>query len=71
MPAGRRAPRRARPEEAEALHPPDPDAFVLSGSLGEWIFVTDKGAATHILNFRKFEPLVWTRVEGGASSSPR
>jgi len=40
-------------------------------SLGEWIFVTVKGAATHILNFSKFEPLVWTRVEGGASSSPR
>jgi hypothetical protein len=41
-----------------------PDVFVLSGSLGEWIFVTEKGAVTHILNFRKFEPLVWTRVEG-------
>jgi hypothetical protein len=22
----------------------------------------DKGAATQVLNFRKFEPLVWTRV---------
>jgi hypothetical protein len=30
----------------------------------EWIFVTEKGAVTHVLNYRKFEPLVWTRVEG-------
>jgi len=63
---GGRDPKKLRP-----FIPLTPDAFVLSGSLGEWIFVTDKGAATHIPNFRKFEPLVWTRVEGGASSSPR
>jgi len=48
--------------------PLTPDAFVLSGSLGEWIFVTEKGVVTHILNFRKFEPLVWTRVD---AASPR
>jgi hypothetical protein len=37
---------------------------VVSGSLGEWIFVTDEhGQATRILDFRKFEPLVWSRVE--------
>jgi hypothetical protein len=55
---GGRDPKKLRP-----LIPLAPDAFVLSGSLGEWIFVTEKGAVTHILNFRKFEPLVWTRVE--------
>jgi hypothetical protein len=42
--------------------PLTPDAFVLSGRLGEWIFVTEKGKASRIVNFRKFEPLVWTRV---------
>lgn len=42
-----------------------PDAFVLSGSLGEWLFVTDAaGRVTHILDFRKFEPLIWTRIGG-------
>jgi len=56
------------PKKLRQLIPLAPDAFVVSGSLGEWIFVTEKGAVTHILNFRKFEPLVWTRVE---SSSPK
>jgi len=51
------------PKKLRQLIPLTPDAFVLSGSLGEWIFVTDKGAVSHVLNFRKFEPLVWTRVE--------
>ena len=43
--------------------PLTPLAFVREGSLGEWIFVQgpDK-KATRILDFRKFEPLVWTRV---------
>jgi hypothetical protein len=40
-----------------------PDAFVLSGRLGEWIFVSENGRAVRILNFRKFEPLVWARVD--------
>jgi len=51
------------PKKLRELIPLAPDVFVLSGSLGEWIFVADKGAATHLLNFRKFEPLVWSRVE--------
>jgi hypothetical protein len=51
------------PKKLRSLIPLTPDAFVLSGSLGEWIFVTEKGAVTHVLNFRKFEPLVWTRVD--------
>jgi hypothetical protein len=46
-----------------------PDAFVLSGRLGEWIFVGGKGGVSHILNLRKFQPLVWTRIDG-ASVSP-
>jgi len=29
----------------------------------KWLFVVSgDGKATHILNFRKFEPLLWTRV---------
>jgi len=43
--------------------PLTPDAFVLSGRLGEWIFVSENGRAVRILNFRKFEPLVWSRVD--------
>ena len=40
-------------------------AFVLTDSLGEWLFVTGKdGKATKIVDFRKFEPLIWTRVAG-------
>jgi uncharacterized protein DUF4440 len=53
------------PRKMRQFIPLAPNAFVLSGSLGEWIFVTDKGAVTHVLNFRKFEPLVWTRVDKG------
>ena len=52
------------PKKLKLFIPLTPDAFVISGSLGEWIFVTnEEGKVTHILNFRKFEPLVWTRVE--------
>ena len=51
------------PQKLRPLIPLTPDAFVLTGSLGEWLFVVDKGKATHVVSFRKFEPLVWTRVE--------
>lgn len=52
------------PKKLRAFIPLTPDAFVLTGSLGEWMFVTDtKGQVTHILELRKFGPLVWTRVE--------
>lgn len=40
-----------------------PDAFVLSGRLGTWLFVVESGTATRIVNVRKFAVLVWTRVE--------
>jgi hypothetical protein len=48
---------------------------VLGGSLDEWIFVADAATrVTHILDFRKFEPLVWSRVaapgEPGAEPVP-
>jgi hypothetical protein len=46
----------------QPLIPLTSDAFVAQGSLGEWIFVREKGKAVRILNFRKFEPLVWTRI---------
>ena len=56
---GGRDPKKLRP-----LIPLTPNAFVVSGSLGEWIFVTnERGRTTRILNFRKFEPLLWSRVE--------
>jgi hypothetical protein len=56
---GGRDPRRLKP-----FVPLTANAFVLSGSLGEWIFATDaSGKTTYILDFRKFEPLIWTRVD--------
>jgi len=56
------------PKKLREFIPLTPDAFVLSGGLGEWIFVRDEsGRVTHILDYRKFEPLVWTRVEPGAA----
>ena len=56
---GGRDPRKLKP-----FIPLAPNAFVLSDSLGEWIFVSGgDGKVTHILDFRKFEPLVWTRIE--------
>jgi ketosteroid isomerase-like protein len=40
-----------------------PNVFTLQGSLGEWIFVSENGSpASRIVHFRKFEPLIWTRV---------
>jgi uncharacterized protein DUF4440 len=51
------------PKKLRQLIPLAPNVFVLSGTLGEWIFVMDKGAVSHVLSFRKFEPLVWTRVD--------
>jgi len=53
------------------LIPLTPTAFVREGTLGEWLFVTGAdGRASRIVDFRKFEPLVWTRVEP-ASGDPR
>jgi len=51
------------PGKLRPFIPLTPDAFVFSGSLGEWIFVAEHGKAVRILDFRKFEPLVWTRVK--------
>jgi len=51
------------PGKLRRLVPLAPDAFVASGTLGEWIFVVEGGRATRIVNIRKFEPLIWTRVE--------
>jgi len=55
---GGRDPKRLKP-----LVPLTPDAFVQSGSLGEWLFVVEKGKATQLVNLRKFATLLWTRVE--------
>jgi hypothetical protein len=52
------------PEKLRQFIPLAPNVFVLSGSLGEWIFVADEqGRTTRIVSFRKFEPLVWSRSE--------
>jgi hypothetical protein len=52
---GGRDPKKLRP-----FIPLTPDAFVLTGALGEWLFVVENGSATRIVNLRKFEPLIWT-----------
>jgi hypothetical protein len=52
------------PAKLQPFVPMTPTAFVLSGSLGEWLFVVDQsGRGTRIVNLRKFEPLVWTRID--------
>jgi hypothetical protein len=51
------------PQKLKPFIPLTPTAFVLQGSLGDWLFVVGpNGKATAIVDFRKFEPLVWTRV---------
>jgi hypothetical protein len=40
-----------------------PNVFVTKGALGEKIFIIDKnGKASKIVDFRKFQPLIWNRV---------
>ena len=52
------------PKKLRLLIPMAPNVFVVKGTLGEWIFVPgDAGKASKIVALRKFEPLVWTRVE--------
>jgi hypothetical protein len=51
------------PHNLRPLIPLTADTFVLSGSLGEWLFVVENGRATRVVNLRKFAPLVWTRAE--------
>jgi hypothetical protein len=59
------------PSKLRPLVPLTPDAFVQSGSLGEWIFVSDEAQrVTHVLNLRKFAVLVWTRVDGAPTRNP-
>lgn len=51
------------PAKLRPLLPLAPDVFVASGSLGEWIFITGADRkVSHLMNFRKFQPLVWMRV---------
>lgn len=51
------------PARLREFIPITPEAFVLHGSLGEWLFVRDgSGRATRIVELRKFEPLIWARV---------
>jgi len=51
------------PQRLRRLVPLTPDAFVLSDSLGEWLFVRGaSGKAERIVNLRKFAVLVWNRI---------
>ena len=51
------------PQKLRRLVPLAPNAFVVSGSLGEWIFVGDDGGRpTRIVDLRKFEVLIWDRL---------
>ena len=53
------------PAALKAFVPLTPVAFVLHNTLGELVFVVGKGGdADAIVELRKFEPLVWTRVRG-------
>jgi len=64
--------RRARYEAFKPLIPLAPDVFALSGSLGEWMFVTGaNGRATRIVAIRKTQALVWTRVESKPGARSR
>src|SRR4029450_12748909 len=56
------------PAKLRPFVPMTDQAFVLSGSLGEWLFVVEDGRGTRVVNLRKFEPLVWARVEIGRAS---
>jgi hypothetical protein len=51
------------PKNLRRMIPLTPDAFVVSGTLGEWLFVMENGKAVRIVNVRKFQPLIWSRVE--------
>ncbi len=51
------------PAKRSPFVPLTDDAFVLSGRLGEWLFVSEKGKGVRIVNLRKFETLVWTRID--------
>jgi len=51
------------PKALRELLPIAPNVFVQSGRLGEWIFVLENGTAKRLVNFRKYDPLVWTRVD--------
>ncbi len=51
------------PQKLKPFVPLTPDAFTLQGSLGEWLFVLDRdGKASHIVDLRKFETLIWSRI---------
>jgi uncharacterized protein DUF4440 len=52
------------PSKLRPFIPLAPNVFTLKGALGEWIFVMESGKpAAKVVHLRKFEPLVWTRVE--------
>lgn len=49
-------------DNMKLLIPLGPNVFVRKGALGELIFITDeKGGASKIVDYRKFQPLIWTK----------
>jgi uncharacterized protein DUF4440 len=57
------------PAKLRPFIPLAPTSFALTGSLGEWLFVVSKnGRAVHVVELRKFEPLVWSRMDRTTSS---
>src|SRR5262245_51970921 len=51
------------PNQLAPLIPIGSNVFVRKGTLGELIFVDDKdGNVAHLVELRKFQPLIWTRV---------
>lgn len=62
------------PKNLRLMVPLTPTAFVVTGSLGEWLFVVEQGTARRIVNLRKFAVLVWDRVSPsevtGATPNP-
>ena len=51
------------PKRLRRMIPMASNVFVREGTLGEWIFPLDAdGKPSKIVEWRKFEPLVWTRM---------
>lgn len=49
-------------DNMKLLIPLGPNVFVRKGALGELIFIPDeKGGASKIVDYRKFQPLIWTK----------
>ena len=51
-----------KPDSMKLLVPLGAYVFARKGALGELIFITDeKGGASKIVDYRKFQPLIWMK----------